>query len=164
MRFRMVAPVVALALVVLAPPAVAQVPAGPLSIHVEAVLGEPTTVGNHTVLPFSGTAILRSSPPLVDGESDVDGVTHIVFAEGENFPNPGSIWFDRLDVSGGPLINAVQVLCTELIDRAGNGSGRCASSGEVEGTGTWAGRLDGETRSPVLDIHLQVVCPRCVPR
>ena len=153
MRLGTVALVVALSLAVLAPPTPAQVPSGPLSIHVEAVLKEQGTVGTRRVFSFTGTAIFTSS--LVEGESDVSGGVDVIQAA--DMPWTWSLHRgdETLDENG---------FCFGTLDDAGNGTGRCASSGEFKGHGTWAGRIDVEGRSLVVDIYLQVVCPRCVPR
>lgn len=149
-----VLPVIAFA--ILPAQAAAQVPSGPLSIHVEAVLEEPTSVGAHTVSPFNGTAMLTSR--LVEGESEIVGTVPVL--PQSSFDMPG--WKGHL--SGGPLTQRVEIVCSGTVDDDGNGSGRCASSGEFAGAGTWAGRIDVETRSLILDIYLQVVCQRCAPR
>jgi hypothetical protein len=150
MRLEMVVLVVVLALAAFSTPAPAQVPSEPLSIHVEAVLGEPTGVGDLTVSTFRGTAVLTS--PLVEGESEVNGIRFI------SIENNTGLYIDINEDGITPLD---KVRCTGMVDEAGNGSGRCASSGEFEGEGTWAGRIDVDGRSLVVDIYLQVVCPRC---
>src|SRR5262245_1837572 len=153
MRLGPVALVVAVTLAALPTPAPAQVPSGPLTIHVEAVLGETTTVGPvRTRFPVNGTADLTSE--LVAGRFDVSGVGQVEVAD------MAWTWSmhradEAFDESG---------FCFGTLDNAGNGTGRCASFGEFEGHGTWAGRIDVEGRSLVVDIYLQVVCPRCVPR
>ena len=160
MRLGLVAPIITLALAAFPMAVPAQAPPVPLSIHVEAVLGEPTSVGARMTFSFNGKAVLAG---LIEGESDVHGQWHpFLPAHPINDDNiPPTPDYDELDLSRGPLIEAVQILCTGTMDSAGNGSGRCASSGEVEGHGTWAGRIE---RSLVVDIYLQVVCPRCVTR
>src|SRR5215510_1838506 len=140
MRLGTVAIVVALALAVLAPPAPAQVPAGPLSIRVEAVLGEPTTVGVRTVFSVNGTAVLTG---LVEGESDAVGLLLGMTL------GPSSL-IDSYDFSGGPLIEPVHVACTAKVDDAGNGSGQCVGTGQFDGRGMWAGRIDTRARSLVV--------------
>jgi len=150
----MVALVAALALSVLSTPVPAQVPSGPLTIQVAANLGEPITVGVHTVFPVNGTALLTG---LVAGESDVVGLSL-----GKTLgPSP---FIDSYDLSGGPLTEVTTVVCTGTLDDAGNGAGHCASTGQFDGRGTWAGRTDTQAHSLTLTIYLLVVCPHCVPR
>src|SRR5262245_9896583 len=137
-----------------------QPPPRPRTIPFESFLGEPTSLLTRMSFSFNGKAVLAG---LIEGESDVHGQWHpFLPAHPINDDNiPPTPDYDELDLSRGPLIEAVQILCTGTMDSAGNGSGRCASSGEVEGHGTWAGRIE---RSLVVDIYLQVVCPRCVTR
>ncbi len=166
MRIGTFALVVALALAALPMPAPAQVPSGPLSIHVEAVLGEPITVGDRTVFPVNGTAVLTSL--LVEGESDMAGDIALGFSEQSH------ISFDSIyRLSGGPLTEVVTVLCTGTVDDRGTGSGRCAMSGLGSGEegpagpvgeGAWAGSIGIQARTLVVDMHLHVVCPRCAAR
>src|SRR5262245_17259201 len=93
MRLGIVALVVALALNVLSSSALAQVPSGPLSIHVEAVLGEPTSVGVvRTVFPVNGTADLTSE--LVAGRFDVSGQVQVVLPPIQNGPGVRNIFID----------------------------------------------------------------------
>jgi len=159
MRIGTVALVVALALAALPTPAPAQVPSGPLSIHVEAVLGEPTIVGGRTVFPFNGTAILTSV--LVEGESDVHSVLPtLAINEDPSDIKPALFTsYYGMELSGGPLIEAVHVVCTGMVDEAGNGTGRCAISGEFEGAGTWA----GEDRYPSAFSRARHALARCLP-
>ncbi len=162
MRIGTVALVVALALSILSTPAPAQVLSGSLEIHVKAVLGEATSMGARTVIQFNGTAFLIS--PLIEGgESEEPGNGAYVYntipvTEGQTGTRGFGVDSPSL------LIGNTTVVCTGIVDDAGNGSGRCASSGEFEGDGAWAGRFDIQARSLILDMHLQVVCLRCAPR
>jgi len=164
MRLGTVALIVALALA--APtPAPAQVPSGPLSIHVEAVLGEPTTVGVSMVFPLNGTAILSQ---LIVGESGVSGDIRLPFptplASDEQLLKLVPVKFS-LELPRGPLIEPAKVVCTGMVDDAGNGSGRCASSGDFPGEGAWSGQIDFQApRFLTLTMFLHVVCPRCASR
>jgi hypothetical protein len=151
MRLGTVALVIALALVALPTPAPAQVPSGPLSIHVEADLGAPTTVGARMVFLFNGTAVLTSR--LLEGGQSSLPTTGLFLSSGQ-----------LADYRAGQGEGLWTVVCTGKLDDGGNGSGRCAISGEFDGGGTWAGRIDVEARSLVVDMHLQVVCLRCTSR
>src|SRR5262245_61761958 len=149
---------VVLAFAIVSTPAVAQVPQGPLSIHVEATLGETTTVGNRAVTTLSGMAILAG---LINGEVVCDPFSSV--GVGVTAPPPEPVFVNLL-LSGAALANPANLVCTGFVDREGIGSGRCASSGGFEGAGTWAGRIGTEARTLVHDIHLQVVCQSCVRR
>src|SRR5262249_58706532 len=158
MRLGLVALVVALALAVLAPAAPAQAPSGPLAIHMEASLGAPFGVGIVTGFLLNGTAVLTS--PQLEGGSATAVVTGAA-SLAENFNlRAGEVWIN----APGSLIGLIALAFTGTLDDTGNGSGRCVSSGDFEGAGTWTGRIDVEARSLVLDIHLRVVCPRCASR
>ena len=84
MRLGLVAPIITLALAAFPMAVPAQAPPVPLSIHVEAVLGEPTSVGRGMVFAFNGTATLTS--PQFNGETDVVGSINIQPASGR-IPN-----------------------------------------------------------------------------
>ena len=158
MRHGMVALVVALALAISPTPAPA-VTSGPLSIHVEAGLEEPTSVGARAVFLLNGMAILTGP---VDVVLTVIGPFILLEPFSPSAPNINSSYDFSLE--GGRLSDPVHVRCTGKVDDAGTGSGRCASTGQFDGRGTWAGRTDTQAHSLTLTIYLLVVCPHCVPR
>jgi hypothetical protein len=68
---------------------------------------------------------------------------------------------DRLSLRTRTSLGDVEIRCVVAGVEGGLASGPCAAVGFAEGSGTWTGTIEPETRLLRVDLHLQVVCRRC---